>query len=76
MTMMSKGLLVDWKTTGALLANADDDEQAKFFKTFVNECLSWDSFYQAQAQLAMVNKKLDERDKRLLSMLSYPEGEN
>jgi hypothetical protein len=71
---MIKGLLVDWKTTGALLANANDGEQVEFFKTFVNECLSWGSFHAAQTQFAMVNKKFNERDRRLLSMLGYEDG--
>ena len=71
---MQNGMLIDWKLAGAMLANADDNDQAEFFKTFVNECLSWGTFHQAQIQLANVNQKLDERDRRLLSMLSSGDG--
>jgi hypothetical protein len=71
---MNKGMLVDWETADALLANANDGEQVKFFKAFVNECLSWGTFHAAQTQLATVNRKLDERDRRLLSMLGYGDG--
>ncbi len=71
---MIRGMLVDWKTAAALLANADDSEQVEFFKTFVNECLSWGSFHAAETQLAMVYEKLDKRDRRLLSMLGDSDG--
>ena len=54
--------------------NADDGEQVEFFKAFANECLSWGSFHAAQTQFATVNKKLDERDRHLLSMLGYGDG--
>ncbi len=70
---MQKGLLVDWKTAGAMLAVGDDVDQAEFFKAFVNECLSRGTF-PARVQLVRVCQKLDERDRRLLSMLGGEDG--
>ena len=62
---------IDWAYIGALLANAGDDKQAEFFKSFVKECLSWGTYYQAELQLAFINKHLTEKEKELLGMLGY-----
>ena len=48
---------IDWEYVGALLAQSDDNEQAKFFKAFVKECLSWGTHLQVESQLACTNIK-------------------
>ena len=63
----------DWDYIGAVLANSDGDEQAKFFKAFLKECKTWGTEYQVQFQLADINHKLTDDEKETLSMLSYKE---
>ena len=62
---------MDWEYVGALLANGDDDDQAKFLKAFIKECNSWGTHYQVEMQLAMVNHLLTPEERETLSMLSY-----
>ena len=62
---------MDWEYVGALLANGDDDDQAKFLKAFIKECNSWGTTHQVQKQLASVNRKLTPEEREALSMLSY-----
>lgn len=64
---------IDWEYIGALLAQSDDTEQAKFFKTFVKECNSWGTRHQVEMQLAGVNQGLTDDEKETLSMLGYKE---
>ena len=66
---------IDWAYVGACLANEDDNNQEKFFKSFVKECLSWGTNFQAQEQLAFVNHKLTSEERDLLGMLSFNEKE-
>jgi len=72
---MKHGLLkeIDWAYVGACLANEGDIEQAQFFSSFVKECNSWGTKYQIEQQLAFINLKLSEDEKKTLSMLSYQE---
>jgi len=74
---MQYGILkdVDWKLMGALLADKGDVEQADFLKSFIKECLSWGTRHQVEMQLAFVNNKLTSDERRVLSMLSYEEGQ-
>ena len=73
---MKQGLKIeyDWKLIGAELANEDGEKQADFFRGFVKECLSWGTRYQAEFQLAGVNRLLTDEEKELLSMIGYKEG--
>lgn len=64
----------DWEYIGAVLAREDDRNQAKFFKGFCKECLSWGTRQQAEGQLAFINLKLDKNEKELLGMITYTEG--
>jgi hypothetical protein len=69
---MRQGLVdIDWELAGAMLANEGSDEQTKFFKSFVKECLDWGTKHQVQVQLASVNHDLTESEKDILSMLGY-----
>jgi hypothetical protein len=70
---MNFGILkdIDWQYVGALLARCGDDDQANFFKGFLNECKSWGTHYQIEQQLACVNLKLTDNEKEILAMLSY-----
>ena len=72
---MNKGLVLSssWEHIGAMLANESDEEQAKFFKSFLKECDSWDTSYQTQMQLASINHLLTSEEREALSMLSYNE---
>lgn len=64
---------IDFEYVGALLAQSDDVEQAKFFKAFVKECNSWGTRHQVEMQLAGVNHKLTKEEKETLSMIGYSE---
>jgi len=64
---------IDWSQVGAMLAQADDIEQADFFKAFVKECNSWGTHYQVELQLAGVNQKLTKEEKQILGMLGFEE---
>jgi len=66
---------VEWEYVGAKLAQDDDEAQAKFFKSFIKECLSWGTQYQVELQLAMVNDKLTADEKNVIGMLGYEGGE-
>ena len=66
---------MDWEYAGALLAQSDDNNQAKFLKAFIKECNSWGTRYQVEGQLAHVNKKLTPEERETLGMLSYNDGE-
>ena len=74
---MKMGIMndVDFEYVGALLAQAGDDEQAKFLKAFVKECNSWGTRYQVEMQLAGVNLLLTNDEKKTLSMLGYKSDE-
>ena len=61
----------DWVYVGAKLAQADDNEQATFFKGYLAECNSWGTFHQVQIQMAAVNILLSEDEKKQLSMLTH-----
>ena len=60
---------VDWTYVGAMLARADDDDQAELFKAFVKECLTWVTHHQVESQLAGVNLKLSAVERETLSMI-------
>ena len=71
---MKYGLVeVDWAYVGAKLSQESDDEQIKFFKSFVKECLEWGTKYEVEQQLAFVNSGLDKSERKILSMLGYDE---
>lgn len=62
---------VDWEYMGALLAQSDDNNQAKCLKAFVKECLSWGTALQVEKQLAYTNAQLTDEERDTLSMLSF-----
>jgi len=64
---------MDWEYAGALLANGDADDQAKFLKSFIKECNSWGTRLQVERQLSCVNRKLTSEECETLGMLSYNE---
>lgn len=64
---------IKWEYAGAKLAIADESEQATFFKAFVKECLSWGTSYQVGVQLAGVSQELTEKEKEVLSQITYIE---
>ncbi len=68
---MKNGLLLDWATIGATLANSGDDDQAAFFKSFVKEMRTWPTRHQAEMQLMSVRSKLTEQEREDLSALTY-----
>ena len=72
---MKLGFITDWGYVGAMLARSDDNEQTQFFKAFIKECQSWGTEYQVETQLAFINGKLTDKEKYLLGMLSYQDGE-
>jgi hypothetical protein len=72
---MRNGIMteLDWALIGSILANQSDEEQATFLKAFIRECKSWGTHHQIELQLAMVNAKLTDEEKELLSMIGYKE---
>ena len=66
---------IDWAYIGALLANAGDDSQIPFFKSFVKECKSWGTSYQVGIQLAYINGGLTDEEKEVLSGITYKDGD-
>ena len=62
---------IDWQYIGAMLARADDNDQAECLKAFVKECLSWGTHHQVEQQLAYINLKLTKEEREVLEMLSY-----
>jgi hypothetical protein len=66
---------IDWQYVGAMLARADDNEQAECLKAFVAECKTWGTSYQVEGQLASVNLKLTKEERETLEILSYNEEE-
>lgn len=75
---MRQGILkdFDWDLLGALLANMDNEKQAKFFKSYVKECKSWGTNYQIELQLAHVNDGLSKEERQILSMLGFDKDES
>ena len=67
---------MDWEYAGALLANGDANDQAKFLQAFIKECNSWGTRHQVEMQLANVNGKLTPEERETLGMLSYDEWED
>ena len=66
---------VDFEYVGALLAQADDDQQVQFLKSFVKECKSWGTRHQVEMQLAGVNALLTDDEKETLAMIGYKSDE-
>ena len=63
----------DWcRSIAIALAHSGDSMQADFFHYFLAECMSW-GFLKAEMQIAGVNSKLSDEDKRLAQMLGYVE---
>lgn len=64
---MKQGLIpLNWTYIGALLANADDTEQAACFNAMAKEMGSWDTRHQAEMQIASVDRHLTPAAKDLL----------
>ncbi len=70
---MNHGLIIDSELAGALVASSDDFEQAKFFKGFVKEIMSWPTHIGGEMQLMCVNKRLTTEERDLLRNLTYEE---
>ena len=66
---------IDWPYVGALLANADENEQAAVFREFVKECKSWGTSYQVGIQLAGINRCLTKDEREVLSQITYEEDD-
>jgi len=60
---------IDWQYVGALLARADNNDQAAFLKAFVKECRTWGTSLQVEQQLAAVNLKLTPEERETLKMI-------
>ena len=69
---MRQGLPIpDWNYVGALLADSDEEQQIKFFKSFVKECKSWGTSFQVGMQLAGICRKLTKEEIEVLSQITY-----
>ena len=64
---------LDWELVGAELARQDDEEQTKFFKSFIKECNTWGTHHQVEVQLSFINGKLTKEEREQLGMLSFQE---
>lgn len=66
----------DWGYIGAKLAQVDDNEQAEFFRAFVEEIKTFETQHQRDVQLSAIGSKLSNEEKKYLSVISYiDEGE-
>ena len=65
---------IDWQYVGAMLARADDNEQAECLKAFVKECGTWGTRLQVEQQLACINAKLTPEERETLKMIGYDEN--
>jgi len=74
--MVKGGDYFNWEAIGALLAQKSDIEQTKFFQSFIKEIETYDTNLSKEMQLMSINNKLTDREKELLSCLSYREGDN
>ena len=75
---MIKGgsIITDWARLGAELAQLSDDEQVDFFEGFVKECKTFGTYYQAEMQLAAVQRHLSSDAQQLLKMLGPDNASN
>jgi hypothetical protein len=73
--MIKGGDYFNWEIIGALLAQKSSDEQIKFFKGFVREIETYDTNMAKEMQLIYVGNGLTDREKELLSSLSFKEAE-
>jgi hypothetical protein len=64
---------IDWAYIGAMMANADSNEQVEFFRAFVKECGKWGTHFQVESQLACINMNLSKEEREVLRMLGYSE---
>jgi hypothetical protein len=69
--MVKGGDYFNWEALGALLAQKSDIEQTAFFRAFIKEIETYDTNLSKEMQLMHVNNKLTDREKELLSNLSY-----
>jgi len=70
------GLIVDYVTVAAMLANSNDEDQVAFFRVFLKELYAvCETRYKAELQLAMVNCKLTDEERERISRLGYAEKE-
>ena len=63
----------DWDHLGKMLAKDRDYRQARFFKAFVRELVSWE--LPAKTQLAAISARLSDDEKRTLSMICLEKDE-
>ncbi len=73
---MNHGLIIDTELAGAIIANSDDMEQARFFRGFVKEMMSWPNCVGREMQLMHVNKRLTIEERDLLKNLTCTEELN
>ena len=66
---MLETIKIDWELLGSKLATLSDDEQAKFFTGFALELNHFESRHQAELQLAFVNKKFNEKERKIMEDL-------
>jgi len=70
---MLEEITINWTALGAKLAVMSDEEQSDFFRGFINEIDSWDTHYKKEMQLVSIACKLTDKEKELLSTISYKE---
>jgi hypothetical protein len=64
---MKKAISIRWDILGAQLAAGSDEDQAEFFKGFIQELDTWDSQYQREMQMHSIAANMREYDKAALS---------
>lgn len=72
--MIKGGDYFQWDAIGALLANKSDIEQTAFFKAFLKEIDTWDSYFHKSMQMTYIGNKLTDREKELLGHITYQEA--
>ena len=61
----------DWSLVGAELAQQGDDDQIKFFKSFLKEAQTYGTRHQTEMQLISIAHGLTEDEKELIETICY-----
>ena len=71
---MKNGMIIDWASAGALLANRGDEEQAEFINAMAKEMESWPTAHSREMQSLACNRLLTIEARQLCRNLGYEEG--
>jgi len=68
---MNEAIKIDWKLLGAKLANLSSNEQAEFFKGFVDEVMTWESHATMEMQMAYIREELTPTQREYIATIGF-----